>query len=71
MNDDELLTKEEVRIVRAQLTLLGITNKQIAKRFGATESMVSMSIKGERNSELSQRIRSYVYNLVAEEGGPE
>jgi transcriptional regulator with XRE-family HTH domain len=47
------------------LTALGITHEQIAKATGLSQSMVTMTIKGERTSRKTQdRITSYLRDQI-------
>ncbi len=60
------MTNKEFKEIRVELLRRDITFVQIAKALHTSKQMVSLSLKGKRDSDLAKKIREHVNNLLAD-----
>jgi len=60
-----MLTKKEQKQLRIELLKKDMTYQDIAKKFYTSKQMVSLAIRGQRDSDLARQIRKYVDELLA------
>ena len=63
-------TEREMKVIAAELTLLGLDYTTLAEQFGVSRTLVWLAVKGQRSSPKALKIRAKVDKIVAEKGSP-